>query len=165
MPVYLQDFLAPLLEAQPGIFSLSMPSADLPYNFTFKLTPQIDRLTDPPQPLSRGRAAALFQSALFPAPGPEEMDRIVRSTGWENRIAALSALAPPEHIAATVSTGFSLGQTPQEVARDLLPVMNNVRTSARRVARTEGMRITHDVQMKMWDGLGDWTVSFDKYGH
>lgn len=103
---------------------------------------------------------------LFPAPSRTLIDLIVYGSGqpgqpsWLDRIASLSRLASPETLAATVASGFAQGWTLQQIAAELLPIVDNVRASARRIARTEGMRISHETQMVAWDGLGDMVIGY-----
>lgn len=142
-----------LLEADPG-------SVELSYPFRIGQPPAASRLANPPRPLSKGQAASLFQKVLFPSPSEEEINRTAFGPGFEERVSALSKLAPPDDIANTVAAGFSLGQPPQEVARDLLPVLDGVRASARRTARTLGMQVAHEAQWKAWEGLGDLKIGY-----
>jgi hypothetical protein len=96
---------------------------------------------------------------LLPPPSPETVERIVygparNGQDWRGRVASLSRLAPPDRLAGIVATGMSSGLTQQEIARAILPSVNHVRSSARRIARTEGVRVGHEVQMEAWESMG-----------
>jgi len=107
---------------------------------------------------------AQVEAQLFPALDHDETTAIItRPTNgltWQARIAAQSALAPPEQLANIVIQGISQGQTIQAMARTMLPAVQGVRTSARRVARTEGMRVAHEARMDCYSGLGDLVAGY-----
>lgn len=104
------------------------------------------------------------QAQLFPALSAERTAQIVmqptNGMTWNARIARISGLAPPEQLAALVVQGISQGQTLDRMARMILPSVQNVRTSARRIARTEGMRVAHEARMTAYDGLGDLVIGY-----
>ncbi len=107
---------------------------------------------------------AQVEAQLFPALDHDETTAIITrptaGTTWQARIAAQSGLAPPEQLANIVIQGISQGQTIQAMARHMLPAVQGVRTSARRVARTEGMRVAHEARMDCYAGLGDLVAGY-----
>lgn len=107
---------------------------------------------------------AQVEAQLFPALDHDETTAIITrptaGTTWQARIAAQSGLAPPEQLANIVIQGISQGQTIQAMARTMLPAVQGVRTSARRVARTEGMRVAHEARMDCYAGLGDLVAGY-----
>lgn len=98
-------------------------------------------------------AAALFD-LLFPPPTEDEIARLV-GDGWYQALARSTRLATPQKLADIVGAGYAAGKTQKEIARDLLPAVEGVRVSARRVARTEGLRVAHASQMAAHESLGD----------
>lgn len=104
------------------------------------------------------------QAQLFPALPADRVTQIVtqptNGMTWNARIARISGLAPPEQLAALVVQGMSQGQTVDRMARMIAPSVNNMRTSARRIARTEGMRVAHEARMSAYDGLGDLVIGY-----
>lgn len=104
------------------------------------------------------------QAQLFPALPADRVTQIVmqptNGMTWNARIARISGLAPPEQLAALVVQGMSQGQTVDRMARMILPSVQRVRTSARRIARTEGMRVAHEARMTAYDGLGDLVIGY-----
>lgn len=108
---------------------------------------------------------AAFLGLLFPPPTLEETEAIVyapvQGRTWQDRLeGATRTSASPSMLASTVAIGFSQGKTAQEIARQLLPIVDGVRSTARRIARTESLRVSHEVQMQAWEGLGDLCVGF-----
>ena len=97
---------------------------------------------------------------LFPPPDAATIDRVVYSHGWWDRLAAGTRLASPDVLASILASGIAQGHSQQEIARTLLPAVDGVRASARRVARTECLRVAGDTQLKMHDQLGDLVTGF-----
>ena len=97
---------------------------------------------------------------VFPPPPKEAVQRIVRSTGWEQRIERVTKLARPEQIADRVVRSFTDGTTGQELVRELTPVLQGVQASARRVVRTEAARVAHEGRMAAYQGLADLVVGY-----
>lgn len=104
------------------------------------------------------------EKQLFPPLDDHAVAAIVHrptnGMSWQARISRISGLAPPEHLAALVVQGISQGQTLDRMARMMLPCVQDVRTSARRIARTEGMRVAHEARMTAYDGLGDLVIGY-----
>lgn len=96
---------------------------------------------------------------VFQAPSLRKVSEIVFETGWEKRLASMSKLTDPKTMANTIINGYSQGKNIQQIAKDLLPSLNGVKSSARRVARTEGMRIAHTIQFENWEALGPAIVT------
>lgn len=97
---------------------------------------------------------------IFPPPSQDDVTRIVFGTDWVRRLDALSRLAPAESLGVIVSQGYAGGKTQRELAKDLLPIVQGMQVSARRVARNEGMRIAHTVQMEAHEQLGDLLIGY-----
>lgn len=97
---------------------------------------------------------------LFPPPAEADISRTVYSNGWVNRIAAGTRLGDPMQLADLLVTGLAQGKTHQEIAKDLLPHVEGVRSTARRVARTEGLRVAGAMQQQAHDQLGDLVIGY-----
>lgn len=97
---------------------------------------------------------------LFPSPPRETIDQVVFGSGWQYWLGNAAGTRNPDQLASIISSGFAFGRNPQEIARDLLPAVDGVRSAARRIARTEGMRIAGAMQMQAHDQLGDLCVGF-----
>lgn len=128
-------------------------------------TADLLRLLRDPSSMTRAEQLELFASILFPTPPKSAIDRVVYgdSAGglsWMARLQAATKLAEPAHVADVVSRGYAAGKTQREIAKDLLPIVQNVRSSARRIARTEGLRIAGSVQMACHEQLGDLVIGY-----
>lgn len=88
---------------------------------------------------------------LFQPPTIEETVSLVYSSGWQERLTAMTRLASPDALASVIANGWQQGLTPAAIARAIRPAVQGVQTSARRIARTESLRIAHDVQMDMYE--------------
>lgn len=107
--------------------------------------------------------AAWVQEHVFPAPDAarvrEIMERPTAGQPYEQRIRGLSKLIEPEVTALRMAEGFSEGKNIDELARDVLPhIDGGVRASAKRIARTEGLRVANTMQREMYADLGDLMV-------
>lgn len=107
---------------------------------------------------------AQVEAQLFEPLPADEVARIIYApsagTSWNARLAAQTRLAPPDQLAALVTMGMAQGQTVQQLANTLGPAVQGVRTSARRVARTEGMRVSHAARMEAFNDLGDMVIGY-----
>lgn len=110
---------------------------------------------------SAAEVKALLAKLLFPAPSPELVRRVVYAGGWQERLAASTRLAAPETLANLLAGGIAAGKTPQQIARDLLPAVEGVRSTARRVARTEALRVAGVMQRDCHRGLGDLQIGWE----
>jgi len=111
------------------------------------------------RPLREAEGSSLFDW-LFPPPDPEQVRGWVFDSGWEDRMAALTALAAPQSLAALIAQGVQASETPEQIARRIRPAVQGVQTSARRVARTESLRVAHVAQMETYERLGDLVVGY-----
>lgn len=113
-------------------------------------------LTAKPLPTSLDDLSEL----LFPPP-PEwltrqRVDRIIAPF----LAAPRPDLVPPEQLASVLVQGYSQGKTQQEIARDLLPHVDGVRASARRVARTWGVAAANDEQLAVHEQIDDLIIGY-----
>lgn len=122
--------------------------------------PLQEREAEPAERLSKEERWQRAKEFLFPPPDPAEVRDIVYSGDWQERLASITAKAAPEVLAQAVITGAAAGENVQQLAARVLPEVDGVRSSARRLARTEGMRVAHESQMRAWDGLGTMCVGF-----
>ncbi len=97
---------------------------------------------------------------IFPPPSEADVAAVVYAGDWRARLASGTRLATPEALASALAGGLAAGKTQQQIARDLLPLVGGVRSSARRVARTEGLRVANAAQMACHRQLGDMVVGF-----
>lgn len=97
---------------------------------------------------------------LFPAPSLSDVTRLVFAGDWQQRLISGSRLGHPSVLAGILAGGLAAGKSQQEIARDLLPAMQGVRASARRIARTESLRVAAGMQLAAHEQLGDLVVGY-----
>lgn len=101
-----------------------------------------------------------WSALLFPAPSEERVSQVVFGSGWQQRLRSGTGLGDPGNMAARITTGLVLGKTHQEIARDLLPEVQRVQATARRIARTESLRVATAIQMDAHRQLGDMVIGY-----
>lgn len=120
-----------------------------------------DRTTSLREPaVDKDAARKLFEQLLLPPLPENKIQRLIFQSGWTQRIESLSKLAAPDLLTTTITQGIAQGKTQAEIARLLLPALDGVRASARRVARTVGLDVAHQAQMEAFDGLGDLLAGY-----
>ena len=102
---------------------------------------------------------------VFPPPAAEVVREIIHrpnaGVDYAERISGLSALVEPERIAQSLVEGVAEGEAIEALSRRILPqVDGNVRASAKRIARTEGLRIANTMQRESYKDLGDLVIGF-----
>jgi SPP1 gp7 family putative phage head morphogenesis protein len=97
---------------------------------------------------------------LLPNPSPTELLRIIYDGDWSRRMQNLTSLSSPGTLAQLIAAGVSQNKTPAQIAREIRPAVQGVQSTARRVARTEGLRIAHEIQMNAYEGLGDMVIGY-----
>lgn len=105
-----------------------------------------------PEPLQVGE--------IFPAFDFNYLSDIIHSSGWMQRIESLSRLGDAGNLASRITNGLAQGWTPGKIARDIRPLLQGVQSSARRVARTETVRVAGEIQLGQWDELGDMVIGY-----
>lgn len=101
-----------------------------------------------------------FRALLFPPPPESVIRSIVYASGWSARLGNETSLAAPRDIAAAVMQSVTSGQSIRDLARDLLPIVDGVRSTARRVARDESMRVSHAMQQAAWSQVDELIVGY-----
>jgi len=112
--------------------------------------------------------SAQVQAQLIPPITQTEAEEIVnapsKGTTWQARIQAQTGLGSPDQIAAIVAMQAAQGATVQQLTAALAPIVQGNRVTARRVARTEGLRVAHAARMQAFDGLGDMLIGYQIHG-
>jgi len=91
---------------------------------------------------------------LFPPLDVPFIHSIIYATDWRERLQASTRLATPSALASLLAAGVAAGKSQAEIARDLLPLVDGVRSSARRIARTEAIRVAGEGQLAAHERLG-----------
>lgn len=89
--------------------------------------------------------------AIFEPPPPEDVLQVVYTPmagkTWSERIQMLSALVQDKFkLAAQLAQSYSDGGTLEEIRKAIKPLVQQVDVSARRIVRTEGLRVAHAIQ-------------------
>lgn len=93
----------------------------------------------------------------------ERITNIIYAGGSQEafrRITGLTALADPAQLASKVIRSTYQGKTRAEIAEELEPVLRGVRSSARRVARTEGARVSNESNLQTFEAMGDLVIGY-----
>lgn len=112
------------------------------------------------QRMSDAEWAAYVKRNVLPPPSEAKVSEILqRPTAgqtYPERISGLSKLVKePERLIAELATGYGQGQTRAELANRIKPLVGRIDASAKRIARTEGLRIANKVQREIYDDMGD----------
>jgi len=100
---------------------------------------------------------------VFAPPPPskvrEILERPTLGVTYQKRIENLSRLVDPEKVAGELVDGFAAGKNVDQLTKQILPqVTGNVRSSARRIARTESLRVANEMQRESYEDLGDLMI-------
>lgn len=129
------------------------------------------RLTPPSkEPVTAGRLPdaewlQIVREFIFPPPTAIEISTMLErpdsNTGvsWQERLRGLSKLfVSARGVLNEVVSGFAEAENISQIAKRLEPMVQGVKHSARRIARTEGMRVAEQVQRRTWDQFGDMQI-------
>ena len=125
------------------------------------------QMASPPQ-LTEAKAtpeqAEQMKGMIFP-PQTEAAARAIvhrptAGVGWEARLAQQTTLAPPGQLASLITTWRATGTTPKIMEEAMMPLVNGVRSTARRVARTEGQRVASQTRLESYEALGDLVIGY-----
>ncbi len=100
---------------------------------------------------------------VFPPPDPVKFFHLVNGgpDPWYEQLARSTRLASPDLPASVLAHGIVQGMPQAKIMQGLLPVVNGVRVTARRIARTEGIRVLHAAQMAAHEGLGEMVFGYE----
>jgi len=108
----------------------------------------------------------IFRELLLPRLEKQVVQRIIFGSDPQamlHRIGQETALADPMRIANIVTQGMAQGKNRVEISRELKPLLQGNRSSAMRVARTEGARVANQANMLAFDELGEMVVGFQTH--
>lgn len=97
---------------------------------------------------------------VIPPPDAQQVRKIVYQSGWSDRIRSQTALGHPSRVVEKISRGIQAGKSYQEIAEDLLPIFDGIRSTARRVARDETMNVANRMQWEAWESLGELVYAY-----
>lgn len=122
------------------------------YHQAQKLAPRVVQEHAPPF------FTVAFNSGILPTISPDLAHAILFSSGWHRRLATLTKLANPDVLASVLSSAIANGATPRQAAELIRPVVQNVQSSAIRVARHEAVRVAHEARLLAYESLGSELV-------
>lgn len=103
----------------------------------------------------------LLADALLPPLDAAAVQRVVFGSGWLQQITRLTALAAPDLLAARIAALVQQGLPVQKIAQEVRPVVQDVQTSAMRVARTAGLWVAHEAERDVYRELeGDLIAGY-----
>lgn len=100
---------------------------------------------------------------VFPPPDRDAVLEIIHrpnaGVDYRERITGLSKLVDPDRTAGAIAQGLSDGENIQQLTTRMLDqVTGRVKSSAKRIARTEGLRVANEMQRDSYNDLGDLSV-------
>lgn len=105
-----------------------------------------------------------IKSLLFKPQSLAKAKAIVKAptagVSWQARLAQQTKLGQPKQLASIITQWRNSGKTPKEMEKAMLPFVQGVRTTARRVARTEAQRVASMTRMETYEELGDLAVGY-----
>ena len=104
--------------------------------------------------------ADLFRRFILPAPRLIDFAAAAESGNWWPRLSQLTRLVDADRIAGRVFGVQASGGSVADVARDVLPLVDGVRSAARRVARDAVLGTAHAMQMAAWEEAGDFIAGY-----
>lgn len=106
--------------------------------------------------------AQVLEKVIFPAPDKKTIDRILNTpdpnTGqdWQARLSNLSRKATDVGgLSRQLIAGYAGGENLYQLRQRVLPLVQGIQSSAKRIVRTEGLRIGEQIQREGWKDLGD----------
>lgn len=109
--------------------------------------------------LSDAQKDEVLQAVLFPPPSKKQINDALTTTDWEDRFASLSRLiSDGRAVLNQMIRGYADGENLQQLTKRIEPLVGGIKASARRIARTEGMRVAENMQRRSWEPLGDLMV-------
>lgn len=162
-----------MFEADQNVFSFLFDDdeggdEDDPLTFLRQLIGelQVDNFTEPiaaskVKKLNDEQWQGVLQTLIFPSPSPERSRELIEAKdengfGFEERLELLTKKADDaDRVADEIITGFSEGENLAELRRRVQPLVGGIKSSAKRVVRTEGLRIAERMQRETWAPLGD----------
>ncbi len=93
----------------------------------------------------------------------EILERPVNGESWQDRLSGLSKrIVDRDALVDSMARGLADGKTPRELVDDVLPHVAGYGAAARRIARTESLRVQHEANQDVLDELGDEIVGYTR---
>lgn len=110
--------------------------------------------------LSDDDSRTLLKSFVLPTPSEDKVRRHVERLIQPFLAKPRADLVPPQQLAEVVIQHYAAGKTQEEIAELLMPHVNGVASSARRVARTWGTYVANATQLETSERLSDVIIGY-----
>lgn len=127
---------------------------------------QADRINIPIKPLRKAKLSdkqkrQVIKQLLFKPPSIDQVIDLLSTPGpdgiaWQERIETLSKkVTNNTALFNQITQVYADGASVAKIRQSIEPLVSGIRSSAQRIARTEGCRIANRIQRQSWDDLGD----------
>lgn len=154
----LEDIGHPTLPSRPVTIPGQLNAPDLRADvFTEPIAERTTRMTDE-------EWQQTLREVVFQPPTRAEVEQMLHTKGpdgisWQGRFEQLSRrITDLDRMSQELIVGYANGENLQQLKKRALPLVEGIQASAKRIVRTEGLRIAEQVQRRSWDGLGDMMV-------
>jgi SPP1 gp7 family putative phage head morphogenesis protein len=105
--------------------------------------------------LSKAEFDKLMKELIFPPPSRQKIDSWVFSTDWAQRLTNLSRqIGDPQRLATDIAVGYAQGENIAQLTKRVRDTAGVASAAAKRIARTEAMRIAGNAQNDSFNALG-----------
>lgn len=105
--------------------------------------------------LSKAEFEALLRDLIFPPPSREKIDGWVFASDWAQRLTNLSRqIGDPQRLATDIAVGYAQGENIAQLTKRVRDVAGVASAAAKRIARTEAMRVAGSAQNDSFNALG-----------
>jgi len=112
-----------------------------------------------PLKLTEEQYEELVKRIVFPSPSEADMTTALKTFDWEARLDSLSQkITDKQAVLDQLIDGYASGESPAQLKKRVQPLVDGIQSSAKRIARTESMRVAETMQRQTWDALGDMMV-------
>lgn len=105
----------------------------------------------------------LLRELVFPPPTNQRAHALVYAGDWIARLTNETKLAAPQEVADVLFRAQIGAKSIRDLAKDLEPVVNGVRSTARRIARDETLRVAHTAQWQAWQEVDELIVGYQVF--
>lgn len=117
--------------------------------------------------LSPGQSQDEIDALLIPPLDADKtreiLERPVNGESWQDRLSGLSKrIVDRDALVDSMARGLADGKTPKQLVDDVLPHVAGYGAAARRIARTESLRVQHEANQDMLDELGDEIIGYTR---
>lgn len=106
---------------------------------------------------------------FYRRPKPKLVNSVLRAPpkdardglNWEERLTRLSGhTRDHQNVGKSLAASLVRGDNPIKAAKEILPQLNGYKAGAERIARTEMLRVSHEMQRANWEGFDEIIAGF-----